>query len=140
MKHGRTANSMGLRQGVRTLAAKVTDTVALAAMPHGPRKLAIKFGTATPTHSGGLYLLHRFLLRIGFKAALVTQIQATQPNNGYSIGQLMPALPYPTQSEVPTPQLTLFKGGRYHHHILVPNLPLRPLSLRRFYNNRAGSG
>ena len=36
-------------------------------MPRGPRKLTIRFGAATLTHYGGVYLLHRFLSRLGFK-------------------------------------------------------------------------
>jgi hypothetical protein len=42
------------------------------------------------------------------------------------------------QPEGPTDQLTLFKLGTYHYQVLVPNLPLQPLSLWRFYNGRAG--
>jgi Transposase DDE domain group 1 len=42
------------------------------------------------------------------------------------------------QPEEPTSQLTLFKLGRYHYQVLVTNLPLRPLTLWRFYNDRAG--
>jgi hypothetical protein len=42
------------------------------------------------------------------------------------------------QPEEPTSQLTLFKLGRYHYQVLVTNLPLRPLNLWRFYNDRAG--
>jgi Transposase DDE domain group 1 len=42
------------------------------------------------------------------------------------------------QPEEPTSQLTLFKLGRYHCQVLVTNLPLRPLNLWRFYNDRAG--
>jgi len=42
------------------------------------------------------------------------------------------------QPEEPTSQLTLFKIGRYHYQVLVTNLPLRPLNLWRFYNDRAG--
>jgi hypothetical protein len=34
-----------------------------------PRKLAIKFGTATLTHYGGVYLVHRFVSRIGFQGS-----------------------------------------------------------------------
>jgi hypothetical protein len=40
--------------------------------------------------------------------------------------------------EEPTEQLTLFKIGRYHCQVLVTNLPLQPLNLWRFYNDRAG--
>jgi hypothetical protein len=42
------------------------------------------------------------------------------------------------QPEEPTNQLTLFKLGTYHYQVLVTNLPLRPLNLWRFYNDRAG--
>jgi hypothetical protein len=42
------------------------------------------------------------------------------------------------QPDEPTDQLTLFKLGRYHYQVLVTNLPLQPLNLWRFYNDRAG--
>lgn len=42
------------------------------------------------------------------------------------------------QPEEPTEQLTLFKLGKYHYQVLVTNLPLQPLNLWRFYNDRAG--
>lgn len=41
------------------------------------------------------------------------------------------------QVEEATAQLTLFKLGTYHYQVLVTNLPLRPLNLWRFYNDRA---
>ncbi len=41
------------------------------------------------------------------------------------------------QPEEPTAQLTLFKLGTYHYQVLVTNLPLQPLNLWRFYNDRA---
>lgn len=41
------------------------------------------------------------------------------------------------QPEEPSEQLTLFKLGRYHYQVLVTNLPLQPLNLWRFYNDRA---
>jgi hypothetical protein len=42
------------------------------------------------------------------------------------------------EPEDPTEQLTLFKLGKYHYQVLVTNLPLQPLNLWRFYNDRAG--
>jgi hypothetical protein len=42
------------------------------------------------------------------------------------------------QPEEPTTQLTLFKLGKYHYQVVVTNLPLQPLNLWRFYNDRAG--
>jgi len=42
------------------------------------------------------------------------------------------------QPEESTNHLTLFKLGKYHYQVLVTNLPLQPLNLWRFYNDRAG--
>jgi hypothetical protein len=42
------------------------------------------------------------------------------------------------QPDEPTAHLTLFKLGTYHYQVLVTNLPLTPLNLWRFYNDRAG--
>lgn len=42
------------------------------------------------------------------------------------------------QPDEPSNQLTLFKLGKYHYQVLVTNLPLQPLNLWRFYNDRAG--
>lgn len=42
------------------------------------------------------------------------------------------------QPEESTAQLTLFQLGKYHYQVLVTNLPLHPLNLWRFYNDRAG--
>jgi len=39
-------------------------------MPKEPRTLTLTLGAASLTHLGGIYLLHRFLTRIGFKAAV----------------------------------------------------------------------
>src|SRR6266849_2531416 len=41
------------------------------------------------------------------------------------------------QPEDPSEQLRLFQLGRYHYQVLVTNLPLQPLNLWRFYNDRA---
>jgi hypothetical protein len=34
-------------------------------------------------------------------------------------------------------QLSLFRVAGYTYHVIVTNLPLKPLNLRRFYNDRA---
>lgn len=39
-------------------------------MAKGPRNLALDFGADTLTHYGGVYLIHRFLSRIGLKRSL----------------------------------------------------------------------
>jgi hypothetical protein len=41
------------------------------------------------------------------------------------------------QPEEPSEQLRLFKLGKYHYQVLVTNLTLKPLTLWRFYNDRA---
>jgi len=41
------------------------------------------------------------------------------------------------QPEDPSEQLRLFQLGHYHYQVLVTNLPLQPLNLWRFYNDRA---
>jgi hypothetical protein len=64
-------------------------------MPKGPRKLAIAFGNRNLTHYGGVYLLHRFLTRIGFKNAVAMEVRLTQRNNRYSVGELLLAIIYP---------------------------------------------
>src|SRR6266545_1426983 len=64
-------------------------------MPKGPRKLAINFGNKNLTHYGGVYLLHRFLTRIGFKNAVAMEVRLAQRNNRYSVGELLLAIIYP---------------------------------------------
>src|SRR6266700_2050991 len=64
-------------------------------MPKGPRKLIITFGNQTLTHYGGVYLLHRFLTRIGLKNAIATEIRLIQRNNRYTVGELLLAILYP---------------------------------------------
>jgi hypothetical protein len=39
-------------------------------MARGPRNLRVRFAGKTLTHFGGLILLHRFVQRIGLRAAL----------------------------------------------------------------------
>src|SRR5712692_1756177 len=64
-------------------------------MPKGPRKLTIAFASGKLTHYGGVYLLHRFLTRIGFKRAVATDVRLAQRNNRYSVGELLLAILYP---------------------------------------------
>ena len=64
-------------------------------MPKGPRKLVITFGNQTLTHYGGVYLLHRFLTRIGLKNAIATEIRFIQRNKRYTVGELLLAILYP---------------------------------------------
>jgi Transposase DDE domain group 1 len=102
-------------------------------MPRGPRKLAIKFGTTTLTHYGGVYLLHRFLSRIGFKDLVARQLRVSQRNNRYSIGQMLLALLYPMilgLERIETTQL-LRQNGVFQYLTGLQAYP-NPSTLRRF--------
>ena len=74
---------------------KATFKVGFTVMAKGPRRLAISFGASSLTHYGGVYVLHRFLTRVGFKNALASDIRLAQRNNRYSVGEMLLALLYP---------------------------------------------
>ncbi len=102
-------------------------------MARGPRKLRIAFGSTTLTHYGGVYLLHRFLTRIGFKRALGQDIQLAQRNNRYSVGEMLLALLYPMVlglERIETTQL-LRQNGVFQYLTGLPSYP-DATSLRRF--------
>jgi hypothetical protein len=102
-------------------------------MARGPRKLTIKFGATTLTHYGGVYLLHRFLSRIGFKQAIARQIELVQRNNRYSVGQMLLALLYPMflgLERIETAQL-LRQNGVFQYLTGLPSYP-DATTLRRF--------
>ena len=102
-------------------------------MARGPRKLTIKFGAATLTHYGGVYLLHRFLSRIGFKDSLATQIRVTQRNNRYSVGEMLLAVLYPMLlglERIDTTHL-LRQNGVFQYLTGLPSYP-DATTLRRF--------
>src|SRR5215831_16410241 len=112
---------------------KATVSVAFIPMARGPRKLTIKFGATTLTHDGGVYLLHRFLSRIGFKQALARQIELAQRNNRYSVGQMVLALLYPMflgLERIETSQL-LRQNGVFQYLTGLPSYP-DATTLRRF--------
>lgn len=102
-------------------------------MARGPRKLTIKFGAATLTHYGGVYLLHRFLSRIGFKDSLATQIRVTQRNNRYSVGEMLLALLYPMLLGLERIETThlLRQNGVFQYLTGLPSYP-DATTLRRF--------
>jgi len=64
-------------------------------VPRGPGKLAIAFGAQNLTHYGGVYMVHRFLSKIGFKIEVAKKLQFKQRNNRYSIGEVLLAILYP---------------------------------------------
>src|SRR5262245_37542679 len=102
-------------------------------MPKGPRKLVITFGSQTLTHYGGVYLLHRFLTRIGLKNAIATEIRFIQRNNRYTVGELLLAILYPIilgLERIETTQL-LQHNGVFRYLSGLPTYP-DPSTLRRF--------
>jgi hypothetical protein len=102
-------------------------------MPKGPRKLAITFGAVGLTHFGGVYLLHRFLTRIGFKAAVAKDVTLAQRNNRYTVGELLLAILYPIilgLERIETTQL-LQHNGVFRYLSGLPAYP-DPTTLRRF--------
>ena len=102
-------------------------------MGHGPRRLAVTFGAENLTHYGGVYLLHRFLSRVGFKRAIAQHIRVRQRNNRYSIGEMLVALLYPMilgLERIETTQL-LRQNGVFQYLTGLPSYP-DATSLRRF--------
>ena len=102
-------------------------------MPKGPRQLAISFGAENLTHYGGVYLLHRFLTRIGFKRAVATDLRIVQRNNRYSVGEMLLALVYPIilgLERIETTQL-LRQNGVFQYLTGLPSYP-EATTLRRF--------
>src|SRR6266498_1016136 len=102
-------------------------------MPKGPRKLVITFGNQTLTHYGGVYLLHRFLTRIGLKNAIATEIRFIQRNNRYTVGELLLAILYRIilgLERIETTQL-LQHNGVFRYLSGLPTYP-DPSTSRRF--------
>lgn len=110
-------------------------------MPKGPRTLRITFGAETLTHYGGVYLLHRFLTRIGFKHALAQDIRLVQRNNRYSVGEMFLAVLYPMilgLERLETTQL-LRQNGVFQYLTGLPRYP-EASTLRRFLLQVAPGG
>lgn len=102
-------------------------------MAKGPRKLPIRFGTSNLTHYGGVYLLHRFLTRTGFKRAIAQEIRVRQRNHRYSVGEMLLALLYPMVlglERIETTQL-LQQNGVFQFLTGLRSYP-DPSTMRRF--------
>jgi hypothetical protein len=102
-------------------------------MPRGPRTLAIAFGEGTLTHYGGVYLLHRFLSRLGFKEVVAQQLRLVQRNNRYSVGETLLALLYPMILGLERIESThlLRQNGVFQYLTGLPSYP-DATTLRRF--------
>jgi len=105
----------------------------LGAMPKGPRNIGVDFGVDTLTHYGGIYLVHRFLTRIGLKHAMARSLKIAQRNNRYSVGEMVLALLYPMilgLERLETTQL-LRQNGVFQYLTGLKAYP-DPTTLRRF--------
>ncbi len=102
-------------------------------MGRGPRQLAVTFGAENLTHYGGVYLLHRFLSRVGFKRAIAQHIRVRQRNNRYSVGEMLLALLYPMILGLERIESTrlLRQNGVFQYLTGLPSYP-DATSLRRF--------
>lgn len=102
-------------------------------MARGPRNLRVRFAGKTLTHFGGLILLHRFVQRIGLRAALAHAVRLAQRNNRYSSTEPLLALLYPIilgLGRIETTQL-LRRNGVFQYLTGLPAYP-DPQTLRRF--------
>ena len=102
-------------------------------MTRGPRKLRLIFGSASLTHYGGVYLLHRFFSRLRLKKLLTQQARLIQRNNRYSVGEMLLALLYPMilgLERIETAQL-LRQNGVFQYLTGLPSYP-DATTLRRF--------
>lgn len=102
-------------------------------MAKGPRKIGVSFGTPTLTHYGGVYLVHRFLSRIGLKHAFAQELRVVQRNNRYSVGEMLLALLYPMFLGLERIEMTslLRQNGVFQYLTGLPSYP-DATTLRRF--------
>jgi len=95
--------------------------------------VAVRFGTTTLTHYGGVYLLHRFLSRSGFKHALTRDVRVMQRNHRYRVSEMFLALLYPMVlglERIETTQL-LQQNGVFQFLTGLRSYP-NPSTMRRF--------
>jgi len=80
-----------------------------------------------------VYLLHRFLSKVGFKSAVANKLHFAQRNNRYSVGEMLLAILYPMilgLERLETTQL-LRQNGVFQYLTGLPSYP-DATSLRRF--------
>jgi hypothetical protein len=95
--------------------------------------LSVHCGAENLTHGGGVYRLHRFLTRIGFKRAVATDLRMIQRNNRDRVGEMLLALLYPIilgLERIETTQL-LRQHGVFPYRTGLPRYP-EATPLRRF--------
>jgi len=105
----------------------------------GPRKLHVGFTATGLTHFGGLFLVQRFLQRLGVRPALHRSVRFPQRNDRYRISEMLVALLYPLVLGLGRIETTkpLRRNGVPQYLVGLTRYP-EATSLRRFLN-RFGS-
>ena len=100
---------------------------------HGASKIRISFSSAQLSHFGGVYLLHQFLRRLGFRTFLSHAISYFQRNNRYTLSELLIALMYPMILGLEKIEVSALLGtnGVFQYITGLPSFP-NPTTLRRF--------
>lgn len=108
-------------------------------MPRGPRNLRVVFTATGLTHFGGLFLIQRFLQRLGVRAALHRTVRFPQRNDRYGISEMVVALLYPLILGLGRIETTepLRRNGVFQYLVGLHRYP-EATSLRRFLH-RFGS-
>lgn len=99
----------------------------------GARGVAVSFTAELLTHFGGLFLLHRFVQRLGLRSLLAHQVRFDQRNNRYAISESLLAWLYPLVlglGRIETARL-LQHNGVFQYLTGLPTYP-DPQTLRRF--------
>ncbi len=99
----------------------------------GARQVRISFTAESLTHFGGLFLLHRFVQRVGLRSLLAHQVRFHQRNNRYAISESLLAWLYPLVlglGRIETARV-LQHNGVFQYLTGLPTYP-DPQTLRRF--------
>jgi hypothetical protein len=107
----------------------------------GAREVEISFAGQSLTHFGGLFLLHRFVQRLGLRRLLAERVRFEQRNNRYAISESLLAWLYPMVlglGRIETTRVLQYNGVFQY----LTGLPTYPDSqtLRRFLRRFAEAG
>jgi hypothetical protein len=99
----------------------------------GARGVKISFAGESLTHFGGLFLLHRFVQRLGLRQLLAERVRFAQRNNRYAISESVLAWLYPMVLGLGRIETTrvLQYNGVFQYLTGLPTYP-DPQTLRRF--------
>lgn len=102
-------------------------------MRRGPQNLQISFTAEQLTRFAGVYLLTRFLRRLGIKSLLGRQLSLSRRNARYSLSEELLALLYPMMLGIQRIEAThlLKHNGVFQYLTGLPAYP-NPTTLRRF--------